>query len=118
MKALLALVLLAGCTAAPIGADKATPEARAKCDAVADEYSRLQRLAERTAIGAVKGFSIGAAVNGATLALPKIGVATISMGSFLVPMAAFGFLEGMVETADRRTEILRGCLRDEGVKAY
>lgn len=116
IRAALAALILAGCAVQPITAAPAADVAA--CEQVADLYSRFPRVAERTGIGAIKGFAIGAAVNGAKLVIPKAGAATISMGSFALPMAAFGLLEGLIETADRRAEIVRTCLRDRGARAY
>lgn len=111
----LAILLLSGCASVPIGDyPKADLES---CQKVASEYNMAERPAQRAAVGGASGLVVNKALEGA--AFKVLGyTAPLTIGSFILPLAAYGVGVGLIEAQDKKDLIVKECLRDLGHKAY
>lgn len=109
----LAIGCLTGCAQMPVGDVPA--QTLAQCEEIANEYDRTQRVAERAAIAGAKGYGLGWAFKHYAL-VPN--AARFGVTAFGAAGVFAGALEGLLETSDRKRNMLRECLRDRGHKAY
>lgn len=120
----LIVLILAGCAQAPIS-ESPVPEADlSSCNAMAEKVD-YQRPAERSAVGAAKGavigVGVGSVVDGATIKFAgfsgTLGVSTL-VPALIVWGIVDGGSQGLFERQDRKTQIVRDCLREKGHKVY
>lgn len=116
MKTALLALVFTGCAQAPIG--NAPAADREACETIAAEYPATRRISERATVGAAGGLAIDSALKGFALNLPKVGVATVSIGTFIPTLLIFGAAQGAFEASDRKAAIVRDCLRDRGARVY
>ena len=93
----------------------------ADCETISADESLLIRPAAKAAVGAVKGAALDMALSGVALsgkiATLKV-VLPLSLPGFILPMAIYSAADGVLEMIDRKSEILRQCLRDKGHRVY
>lgn len=123
--ALIATLFLSGCAAAPISETPIPQADLAGCEALSEQHNAMPRLALRAGIGAATGSIVTSAIRhaGNTIIARVGGYAAsassgFSMPGLVLPFAAFALVDGLIQESDRRSVIVRECLRDLGHKVY
>lgn len=118
------IMLLVGCAQAPIS-DSTIPDNDTQyCEKIANSVS-MQRTAERALVGAAKGavigVGVGSVVDGATIKFAGFS-GTLGVSTLVPALIVWGIIDGgsqgLFERQDRKTQIVRDCLRDKGYKVY
>lgn len=124
MKKYIVLLILSGCAQAPISESPVPETDWSACNAIAEKVD-YQRPAERAAVGATKGavigVGVGSVVDGATIKFAGFS-GTLGVSTLVPALIVWGIIDGgsqgLFERQDRKTQIVRDCLRDKGYKVY